>query len=120
MTPDLFSWSGREGSSVADRIGMLRADLMYAPFNGITDTTRAATQAIHDIKLTVGAVRSVIELYDAALVRGVTEDKLAKGADGILSDIECWILAWRRGGHPEYEKVRRFQWKRGNRPKKPY
>jgi len=106
---DLITTSGRETLTVKDRVGLLRAALFYPPFNGITQDTRAATQAIHDLKLTIGWMRGTIDLYDRAVERGQTEEALAKGADKMLSRVECVILAWKRGGHPEYKRVRRAQ-----------
>lgn len=112
MTPDLVMTSGREDLSIKERIGLMRATLFFPPFNGITKDTPAATQAIHDLKLMIGRIRNTIELYDRAVARGETEERLAKGADRMLSDTECLILAWKRGGHLEYERVRRAQMER--------
>lgn len=107
--PDFITTSGRENLRVSDRIGLMHQDLLLVPLNGITSNTRAVSQAIHDLKLTVGRIRSTIELYDRAIERGVPEALLARGADHVLSDTECLILAWRRGGHQEYLRVRREQ-----------
>lgn len=107
--PDLVERSGREGLSLTDRAGLLRADLLGKPFTGIDDGTRAVSQAIHDLKLTVGAIRSTITLYEQALKRGQTDETLKKGARSFFSPIECQILAWRRGGHREWLRVRAEQ-----------
>lgn len=106
---DLIRTSGRENLSVADRIGLMRHDLLIPPFTGIDGGTRAVNQAVHDLKLTVGAIRGTIQLYEQAIARGETEERLARGADRMLSDIECQILAWRRGGHREWQRVRKAQ-----------
>lgn len=43
--------------------------------------------------------------------RGQTAASLQRGADLILSETECLIMAWRRGGHEEYKRVRKAQYK---------
>lgn len=111
-TVDLVSASGREDMSVGDRIGLMRADLMQPPFAGVTEATIAATQAIHDVKLTICRIRGTIDLYDAAIARGTTEARLERGANLMLSPVECLILAWKRGGHREYVRIRAEQRRR--------
>lgn len=111
--PDLIATSGREGMPLADRIGLLRAALLHPPFTGIP--VRSVTQEIHDLKLTVGWIRGAIDLYDAAIARGTPEDRLARGADRVISPVECLVLAWKRGGHGEYQRVWRAQQERGAR-----
>ncbi len=105
--PDLINVSSNEHLSVADRINLMRGALLFPPFTLIPE--RSVTQSIHDLKLTVGRIRNTIALYDRAIERGTSEETLAKGANRMLSDTECLILAWRRGGHLEYERVRRLQ-----------
>lgn len=102
---DLVNVSGREGMSVSDRIALLRADLMNDPFRGVTEATVASSRTIHDIKLTMCAIRSTLEMCDEAYARGETDATLAKGAHLVLSPVECVVLAWRRGGHREYQLV---------------
>jgi hypothetical protein len=102
---DLVNVSGREDMSVSDRIALLRTDLMNDPFRGITEATVANSQTIHDIKLTVGHIRSTLEMCDRAYARGETDETLSKGAHLMLSPVECVVLAWRRGGHREYQRV---------------
>jgi len=109
MTDDLYTRSGRESLSPGDRIELLRADIMQEPFLGISSETRATSQTIHDLKLTIEAVRGTIKLYEEALARGQTKETLAKGANKVMSNIECVILAWRRGGHREYQRIRKLQ-----------
>lgn len=106
---DLITLSGRESNTVAERIDMLRTDLMYEPFLGISSETRASSQTIHDLKLTIGRIRNTIALYEQAKKRGTSDELLEKGANRMMSDTECLVLAWRRGGHKEYERVRREQ-----------
>src|SRR4051812_4293416 len=72
----LVNVSGREDLSVGDRLGLLRAALLHTPFNGITDSTIAATQSIHDLKLTVCDIRGTIELCERAYARGETDATL--------------------------------------------
>lgn len=115
MTPDLVQTSGRETMSVSSRIGLLETELMFPPFNGIGDATRSVTQAIHDLKLTVGWMRSSIVTYKEAVARGQTDQTLAKGADTMLSWLECLILALKRGGHEEWVRVRKEQHARRQR-----
>ena len=105
--PNLISTSGRETDPIVDRVGLLRAALLYPPFTGIP--VRSVTQAIHDLKLTVGWIRGAIELYDEAVARGVPEARLARGADRVFSPVECLVLAWKRGGHAEFQRVRKDQ-----------
>lgn len=105
--PNLISTSGRESEPIADRVGLLRAALLYPPFTGIP--VRSVTQAIHDLKLTVGWIRGALELYDTAIARGVPEERLSRGADRVLSPVECLVLAWKRGGHVEFQHVREEQ-----------
>lgn len=107
--PNLVSRSGREPLSVKDRIDLMRADLMTPPFSGVSDQTRAVTQSIHDLKMTIGRIRNTIALYECARARGTTDEQLQNGADRMLSDTECLVLAWRRGGHREYDRVHRAQ-----------
>lgn len=102
---DLVNVSGREDLSVGDRIALLRADLMNDPFRGISEVTIASSRTIHDLKVTVGLVRSTLEMCDRAYARGETDLTLAKGAYLVLSPVECAVLAWRRGGHHEYQRV---------------
>jgi hypothetical protein len=111
----LVSHSGRESMSPNDRARLLEAELMQPPFIGISNETVAATNQIHDLKITIGAMRGVIELYDRAVARGQPEASLVKGADYFFSDIECWVLAWRRGGYREYVRIRLAQRARGER-----
>lgn len=109
MTPDLVQISGRETMSVSSRVGLLETELMFPPFNGIGDATRSVSQAIHDLKITVGWIRSTIDLHKQAIARGQTDQTLAKGADTMLSWLECLILAWKRDGHEEWVRVRKEQ-----------
>lgn len=108
---DLINSSGRESEPISDRVGLLRAALLYPPFTGVP--VCSVTQEIHDVKLTIGWIRGAIELYDAAIARGQTEAKLSRGADLIFSPVECLVLAWKRGGHAEYQRVRHAQIDRG-------
>lgn len=109
MTPDLISTSGRETMSVSGRIGLLQAELLFAPFTGVGPETPARTQPIHDLKLTIGWIRNTIELHARAVARGQNDETLAKGANTMLSWLECLVLAWKRGGHEEWKRVRREQ-----------
>jgi hypothetical protein len=111
----LVSHSGREGMPPGERARLLEAELMQPPFIGISNGTVAATNQIHDLKMTIGAMRNVIALYDRAVARGQPEKVLLKGADYFFSDIECWVLAWRRGGYREYVRIRLAQRARGER-----
>jgi hypothetical protein len=76
--PDLVATSGREDLPIVDRVGLLRAALLQRPLIGLP--VCSVTQEIHDLKLTVGWVRGVVELYDNAVARGETEARLARGA----------------------------------------
>lgn len=105
----LVNVSGREDLSVGDRIGLLRAALLHPPLNGISEATIAVNQAIHDVKLTVCDIRGTIELCERAYARGETDATLARGAHLVLSPIECLVLAWKRGGHLEYQRIRAAQ-----------
>lgn len=111
----LISHSGRESMTPRDRARLLEAELMQPPFIGISSATVAASNQIHDLKVTIGVVRDAVHLYDQAIARGQTDATLAKGADYFFSDVECWILAWRRGGYREYVRVRLAQRARGDR-----
>jgi hypothetical protein len=106
---DLVNLSGREDMPVSDRIGLLRAELMLAPFGGVSEATIAATRTIHDIKLTIVGIRGIIDLCERAYARGETDVTLGRGAHLMLSPIECLVLAWKRGGHREYLRVRTMQ-----------
>jgi hypothetical protein len=105
--PDLIHRSGRESLTINERIDLLRADVQQAPFTNVPE--RSVNQSIHDLKLTIGRIRSTIELYEQAKARGTTDAQLQQGADLVLSDTECLMLAWRRGGHLEYVRVQRAQ-----------
>jgi hypothetical protein len=115
VTPDLIAESGRESMPVSGRVGLLEAELMFSPFNGVSDATRSVSQAIHDLKLTVGWIRNTIALVAQAKSRGQTDETLAKGANHFLSWIECLVLAWKRGGHQEWQRVHREQYARKTR-----
>jgi hypothetical protein len=135
---DLVATSGREDLPVADRVGLLRAALLYAPLSDIP--ARSVTREIHDLKLralgmitgpirgaspsrlhpknsqlinsralTVGWIRGAIKLYDDAVARGETEARLSRGAHLIFSPVECLVLAWKRNGHCEFRRVRAAQ-----------
>lgn len=112
--PDLVSTSGRESIGVADRVGLLRAALLQSPLTGVP--AGSVTQEIHDLKLTVGWVRGTVEMYESARAHGETDERLSAGARLVLSPVECLVLAWRRGGHPEFQRVRRAQQERGVHP----
>jgi hypothetical protein len=102
--------SGREDLPVADRIGLMRADLFTRPFIGVSPHVgRTECDTIHDLKLTIGRIRGTIEMFERAKARGVADADLERGANKVLSPIECLILAWRRGGYPEYKRVRALQ-----------
>lgn len=108
--PDLISTSGRETMPLADRIALLQAELLHPPFTGLSPGVGPTpTQNIHDLKLTIGWIRDTIELYKRAIARRQSDETLAQGAIRFISPIECLVLAWRRGGHPEYQRVRRLQ-----------
>ena len=110
MIPNLITASGRETMSLIDRIDLLRADLMAPPFLGIEPNVgRTPNQNVHDLKLTIGWIRNVIALYEQAIARGQTNESLERGSNRMVSPIECLVLAWRRGGHSEYQRVHRLQ-----------
>lgn len=100
----LVNVSGREDLSVSDRIGLLRAALWHSPFNGITESTVAATQSIHDLKLTICDIRGILELCERAYARGETDVTLARGAHLVLSPIECLVLGRRPARHHAQER----------------
>lgn len=106
---DLVNISGRENLEPGVRVALMTTDLWTEPFIGISEASIASSQTIHDLKITVGIIRSVIKLYHDAIARGQTDETLAKGADVFFSEPECLILAWRRGGHREYQRVRALQ-----------
>lgn len=92
---------------VSERAALLRAELLQSPLDLIP--VRSVTQAIHDLKLLKGAIEGLLEMYDAAVARGENDITLAKGAITFFSPIECRLLAWRRGGHREWVRVRAAQ-----------
>jgi hypothetical protein len=118
---DLVSTSGRESMSVKDRIDLLRHDLVQlqhavagielglgklAPSVRSRKVQGPTGATIHDYNCLIGWVRGTILLFDRAIERGTPIAKLQKGADRMCSDAECLILAFRRGGQPEYRKTR--------------
>lgn len=105
--PDLVTTSGREGMSPSERAALLAADIMQSPFTLIPQQTYGITitQSIHDLKLTIGWIRNTLALYERAVSRGQTDETLAKGANRFFSGMECYVLAWRRGGHSEFVRV---------------
>lgn len=115
LAPDLIEFSGRENMPVSERAALLAHDLMYPPFTLIPEVkfgltgTPAYLQNIHDLKLTVGWIRNLITLYERAVARGENNETLAKGANRFFSQIECRVLAWRRGGHQEFVRVLKLQ-----------
>lgn len=100
--------SGRESMALADRVALLEADLMAEPFLGITDATRATSQTIHDLKLTIGYIRNTVALYKKRKSQGVPDAELEKGAYVFITPMECMVLAWRRGGHQEWQRIRKL------------
>lgn len=110
--PDYVQTSGREQLPLCDRIQLLENALLQEPFIGIDSSTRAITQAIHDLKITVAVIRSVVETYRAAVRRGMTDEELQRGARSMVAPYECWVLAWKRGGHQEWQRTRREQHRR--------
>src|SRR5262249_36563298 len=96
--------SGRETMLLSERIDLLRSDLMAEPFLGM-ENARALSQEIHDLKFTIAWVRGVIDLYDRRRSEGIAEERLQAGAYQVVSPAECWVLAWRRGGHREWKRV---------------
>lgn len=109
VEPDLITESGRESMTLQDRMDLLESDLMREPFLGITQETRASSQTIHDLKVTIGYVRGTVDLYRQAKRRGTADELLQRGARSMVSPAECWILAWRRGGHAEWKRVVKLQ-----------
>lgn len=107
--PDLITTSGRENLAIADRIGFLESDLMKPPFLGIGEDTRAVSMSIHDLKITICIIRGTIDLYRQAKARGTEDAVLERGAKLVVSPVECQVLAWRRGGHLEWKRVRKLQ-----------
>ena len=109
MSPDYITVSGREDLSLSDRIDLLEANLMRPPFFGTDSLTPAVNRTIHDLKITIGYVRDVIDLYRAARKRGKTDEQLSAGAVRFIAPAECWVLAWFRGGHAEWKRIRDLQ-----------
>lgn len=108
---DLVATSGRETLSLRDRIDLLRAELLQPPLNALPG--RSVTQAIHDLKILIAIVRSTIQLVDERIAAGVAWERMEPGASRFVAPIECQLLAWRRGGHVEWQRVRRAQRERG-------
>jgi len=105
--PDLIQISGRESMLPSERAALLAADIMQPPFTHVPHQLYGytVTQSIHYLKLTIGWIRNTLALYERAVSRGQTDETLAKGADRVFSAMECYVLAWRRGGHAEFARV---------------
>jgi hypothetical protein len=124
-TADLITTSGRESMTVTERIELLRnGDMNWLLFSvGKLETLVAGTTgqkryrlvqgptgaAIHDYNQLVGWTRNTITLYDRAIERGTPVEQLQRGANKMLSDLECRIMAFRRGGHEEYKVIQKAQ-----------
>lgn len=93
--PDLIRTSGRENMPSRERVELLRGELaqldLYRPITGAD---------IHDyVGLLTGAISMFLTLCD--------RDPLSPSCH--LSDMECRVLAWRRGGIGELRAVVRGQ-----------
>ncbi len=107
---DLVLSSGREEMSIKDRAGLLRVDMDWLrgqkpPMPREASKRRAFFNvngaSIHDANCLIGYADSVVHL----LGRGskISLDRLG------LSELECQMMAWRRGGHAEYKRTRARQ-----------
>lgn len=120
-TPDLVRVSGRENLEPADRIGLLEADatwLMGAmpkhePGGDYGVFDRANGSTVHAHNSTIGAIRSAAARWSrVSALPNYTPTAGRIWADAALSQIECDVLALRRGGIVEFNRVRRERWAR--------
>ena len=125
MTPlvaNLITSSGREELSLADRIGLLRADMewlrRYCPtFESREDRRQTyrdfifgpSGQTIHDVNCTLGYASMLVGIHERAVAQNITNHLPVRDGACSLSELECQILAWRRGGLREYKNVREQQ-----------
>lgn len=113
--PNLITESGREHLSRADRAGLLEADAldlqMHAPkYNG-----RNGHQ-VHQFNQLLGNVRGCIldcRMPDEKWTKSWAAGRMGDDSAGSnLSKTECRVLAWRRGGVEEYDRVTRLAYPR--------
>lgn len=100
--PDFVTQSGREHLSLADRVGLLKSDLLWLQQH------RPGGAQTHDHNNLIGAVQGTI------LGCGVHSKDDTWGRIN-LSKTECRVLAWRRGGHDEHKRVLRLAYPRSPR-----
>lgn len=96
--PNLVTESGREHLSLADRAGLLDADVfslmqLKPEYDGSNGST------CHEFNRLVSMIRSC--------ARACRDDSpsAAGWRTAHLSRTECLVLAWRRGGHEEEHRV---------------
>lgn len=102
--PNLITESGREHLSLADRAGLLEADVLdlqrnapkYDHQKAVADWAQYG-HPVHAFNVLIGNVRQCAELARRPEVR---PDTLR-----LISTIECLVLAWRRGGVAEHDRV---------------
>lgn len=110
---DLVMVSGREGMDVCDRFELLAADAewlasvaLQPPPSGprgarvqIEQWWRVNGESVHDHANLVMHLRGICLMFELGGRRG----QLA--VEG-LSEAECDVLAWRRGGHQELKQIK--------------
>lgn len=111
IDPDLIYESGREHLPLEDRVGLLRQDdLLLQANRPIYDPD--ADKKVEYAQSTGHQAHQFNQLR--GMINGVIRDCDAKGDANTwgrswLSKCECRILAWRRGGVTEYNRISRLQ-----------
>lgn len=106
--PNLITESGREHLSLADRAGLLNADLLWFQMNRPKyDRSDKSTDApCHAAGALLGRIRACIKACTSKeVLNGVSWGTIN------LSKVECEVLAWRRGGYVEATRVHALAWR---------
>jgi len=108
---DLITESGRENLNPDDRVALLAADAEQLRGNKLvppddTKARRAFYEAngatIHALTGLIGWIMNLQALWAKNLRAKITSE--------MLSQIECCVLAWRRGGYVEHHRVVKAQY----------
>lgn len=110
--PNLFSESGREHLSLADRLTLLENDLLTLQSPGYKRDDPKSWHPIHQFNALRGSIQACIRdvhrhLKFVQIKRDWSDTPIPTKSWGMLSlsKTECRILAWRRGGVFEHDRI---------------
>lgn len=88
----MSEFSGREDLPVVDRIGLLVYDKLW--LEGLPGDAAM----VHDRANLVAMISMMRDCSELGILSHIVERE--------LSTAECLVMAWRRGGHQEYRRIR--------------